>query len=64
MEELSTAGVNNLFNMQCQFDIFSCDLSNNISNIKLNYDTATKNISKRPGIVLFQYSPQSCMKTF
>ena len=33
--------------------------SNNILNIKLNYDTANKNISRSPGIVLFPYSPES-----
>ena len=58
------SGVSNLFNMQCQFVMsFSLMRSNNIVNIKLNYryDTATKNISGRPGIVLFPYSPQSCI---
>ena len=38
-----------------------CALFNNILKIKLNYETTTKNISKRPVIVLFPYSPQSCI---
>ena len=38
-----------------------CALSNHILKIKLNHDTATKNISRRPGIVLFPCSPQSCI---
>ena len=43
------------------FLVNECALSKNIFKIKMNYDTVTKNISRRPGIALLPYSPQSCI---